>query len=184
MSWRSVAVYYAVAAILGGYLWFAHQAHLAVDIDADGGRAASPIVETLASRIDGLVITAAGVRVVMARGGDRRWRITKPAGLTITSDLIAALLDTVTTIPPIEVLHGRSEDLGGFGLVPAEISLQLSRAGQVVAELDVGKRNPTRTAVYVLKRGSPEVYLLGLNVRYYLELVLDELARQRAGGVG
>lgn len=184
MSWRSIAVYYAAAAILGGYLWIAHQGREAVEAGGDGDSVVVPIVEDLASRVDRLVIDGRGVQAILVRGEDARWSVARPAGVSVTSDLVAALLDTLTTIPPIEILGGQSENLGAFGLAPAAISVELGSAGEVIAKLDLGKRNPTRTAVYAVRRGTAGVYLLGLNARYYLELVLDELTRERTGGGG
>jgi len=184
MSWRKIAIYYAAAIVLGGYLWFTHQARQPVEAGSGDEEAVAPIVPTLASRIDALVLRGRGMEVTLTRGEDSRWRIIQPSGLTVTSDLIGALLDTLTTISPIEILSGHGEDLESFGLAPAEISLQLRSGDEVAAELGLGRRNPTRTAVYALKKGDADVYLLGLNARYYLELVLDELVRQSAGGGG
>ncbi len=184
MSWRSIAVYYAAAAVLGGYLWVTHRASQAVEVAGTGEHVVAPIVEELASRLDRVDIDAGGVQVLLLRGEDRRWSVTRPPGIKISSDLVVALLDTLTTIPAIEVLPAENGDLAGFGLSPAEISVAISGAGKLIAELGIGKRNPTRTAVYAVRRGAAGVYLLGLNARYYLELILDELVRQSGGGGG
>jgi hypothetical protein len=51
--------------------------------------------------------------------------------------------------------------------------------GSVIRVL-LGARNPAQTAVYARREGKPDVVLLGLNVQYYIELVIEALQRPPA----
>ncbi len=41
----------------------------------------------------------------------------------------------------------------------------------------LGARNPTRTAVYAKRDDRPAVYLVGLNVQYYEDLIFEAARR-------
>jgi hypothetical protein len=44
----------------------------------------------------------------------------------------------------------------------------------------LGELSPTRTAVYARKSGSDDIALIGLNAKYYIDLVFENVRRQRA----
>ena len=181
MKWRSIIAYYVLAACLGGYLYLVHgNADSAAGNDAENATGVGPIVETLASRIDRLSIRAGGVRVIAERDGES-WNVTDPAGTVLPNGLIDALLDTITTIPAVEILDVEKRSLEKFGLDPPQTVLRFSTGNESANEsawsLEFGVRNPTRTAVYVRAQGARQVHLLGLNAKYYVELLLDEVTR-------
>ena len=43
----------------------------------------------------------------------------------------------------------------------------------------LGGRNPTKTALYAKRADAPAIYLIGLNLRYYSDLIVE-----RAGAAG
>jgi len=139
----------------------------------------APLVAPPVDRFDEVLIARGADRLTFRRN-DGRWEELTPAGLSVPSDLVAALLDTLSTIPPIERLAGEDAAAPEFGLVPAQTRIELRSGGSPVVEVDIGRRNPTRTAAYAAVAGKPEVYLIGLNAQYYLELIFDEVARQRS----
>ena len=180
MSWRRILVYWVSAAALGGLLYLDWRADRpSVDPEPAG---AAPIVEYLASRLDAATLRAEGRRLVFARS-DGRWSVVEPPDVEIGSDLLDALLDTLTTIRPVEILADTGTPLSEFGLEPPQAVLGVGADGRPVAEIQFGSKNPTRTAVYARRDGQGPVYLLGLNARYYIELILDDVDRQAESAV-
>jgi hypothetical protein len=173
MGWRRIFVFYVLAALIGGGLYFEQRVRSPVIAREN---TAPPVVEFLASRIDVLKLEGGGVDLRFERA-DGRWSLVEPDGIDIGSDLVEALLDTLTTIPPVEILEGQDESLVQFGLDPAEFVLAMSSVGEPVASVEIGQRNPTRTAVYARVDGAGPVYLLGFNAQYYVELIVDEVER-------
>jgi hypothetical protein len=175
MGWRRILVFYVLAGLIGGGLYLEQRMrspNVAVD------NAAPPIVEFLASRIDEVQLEGGGVDLRFERS-EGRWSLVKPRGVDIGSDLVEALLDTLTTIPPVELLEGQSGNLEEFGLDPAQFVLAMFSEDEAVASVAIGIRNPTRTAVYARVDGDGPVYLLGFNAQYYIELIVDEMDKAR-----
>jgi len=171
MSWRRIAIYYILAALIGGAVYMEQRMR---EPSLPGDDTAPPIVEYLATRIDKLALEGEGVGVSFERT-DGRWEVLEPSGVDIGSDLVEALLDTLTTIPPVEILRGQSDELGQFGLSSPRFSLELMSDGERVALVEIGQRNPTRTAVYARLDGDGPVYLLGFNAQYYVDLIVAEV---------
>jgi hypothetical protein len=177
MSWRQVFCFWFLASALGGWLYFDARAPVAAP--ADDESAIAPLVAPPVDRFDEISIVR-GSEKLSFRRDDGRWREVAPADVRVPSDLVAALLDTLSTIPPIERLGGESSSSPEFGLAPPEVRLELRGPSGTSLVVDIGRRNPTRTAAYAAVGGKADVYLIGLNAQYYLELIFDEVARQRS----
>ena len=110
--------------------------------------------------------------IVRCRRIDGRWLVVEPAGSAAPSDLVAGLIGTLTELPDVEVVH-HPTDLAQYGL-DAPVS-QLTLAPMTGASIIVrlGNRNPSGTAVYAQRSLSSSVYLVGLNARYYEDLLFD-----------
>jgi hypothetical protein len=39
--------------------------------------------------------------------------------------------------------------------------------------VEIGARNPTRTAVYARRSDQPSIFLVGMNLSYYIDLIFD-----------
>ncbi len=187
MTWKRILVYYLGAAVLGLYLQATLEARTPTETLDEKPEFA--FVEALASRMDRVLIDRHGV-LVEARRVEGRWRFVEPAGAELPSDLIDALLDTLMTIPPIEIFAESSgaadgnRGSGEYGLMPPSTRLRIERDGEIVASIALGARNPTKTAVYAKKAGEESVYLLGLNAQYYIDLLFEHVQRatgERAG---
>ncbi|MFQ5478062.1 MAG: DUF4340 domain-containing protein [Candidatus Binatia bacterium] len=176
MSWRCILLYYVLSLGLAVYLYGQIRAVPGT------GRATEPsdlpFVAAMASRIDSVVIEKQGKRLEIKRQENGRWRILSPSGVDVSSDLIEATVDTLTTSPPIEHLESDHEGLVAFGLAPPLVSVTLISGKRTVASVEMGIKNPTKTAVYVKKRNDESVFLLGLNARYYVDLLFEDIARQ------
>jgi hypothetical protein len=175
MTWRHVLVYWVLAAIVGGLVYVGIERDAAIPPAAPE---VASLVTTSLARIDDVTVRRGSATLAFGRESDR-WVLKSPAGFRVTSDLVAALLDTLASIPPIERLSTDGRGSGPFGLSPPEAEVVLDGPDVEPVTVDIGSRNPTGTAVYAAVAGDDSVYLLGLNAQYYLELVFDEVARQR-----
>ena len=189
MTWRSVVVYWVLAAALGVHLYGEWSARRPIEDIIDRPR--EPIVTATASAIDTLVIRR-GTLELRAKKVDDRWMLQSPPGIEVQPDLIAALVDTLTSIPPIEIISeaGADEAAGPtagphnenqFGLDPPLFEVRLDAGPRTVDTVELGARNPTRTAVYAKLESADTLYLLGLNAQYYVELIYEQVDRQLAG---
>lgn len=108
---------------------------------------------------------------------DGQWRILEPAGAPVPADLIAAIVATLTELPPVDVVPLNAEATAGdFGLADDSVRMMVGTGSETVA-LRLGARNPSQTAVYARREGAEEIVLVGLNVQYYVDLLVDALRR-------
>ncbi len=162
MTWRSVAVYWVLGVALAGVVYTDWRANNPVEAEIE--RPASPVVVADAP-IDG-VVARHGERILEIRREDDRWRLQQPAGVRLPSEIV-------------EEADTRADE---FGLAPPMFSIRLETGQRTLATVDLGKRNPTRTAVYARVQGVERIYLLGLNARYYAELIYEEIDKQLSTG--
>jgi hypothetical protein len=67
-----------------------------------------------------------------------------------------------------------TDRLADFGLATPSARLSFGRPGGAPVTLLLGSANPAETGVYGRLEGNPQIILLGLNVRYYIDLVLKQ----------
>ena len=68
--------------------------------------------------------------------------------------------------------------MAAYGLAPPDSTVIIEGEGEPGTEtIFIGGYNPTKTAVYARKDGSPEVVLLGYNVKYYEDLIFQAAQR-------
>ena len=173
MTWRRAAVYWLCFLVLGAYYVLAEReppghamAHLV--------RAA--FVDLPAEEIQGVDI-GRGNTVVRCRRANERWQVFEPAGARVPSDLIAALVNNLAHLPDVEVIAETAPDLKQFGLEVPVSQITLTRASAPPIVVRMGTRNPSGTAVYAQRSDSPRVYLIGLNIRYYEDLVFEAVGK-------
>ena len=173
MSWRAVGVVYAVFALLLAFMLVV-QRRPAVEAPPDAAAARSLLgVEQSAVRA---VVFRRGERRVRAERADGRWRTVEPAGAAVPPDLFDAAVATLTAGQVSEVVAegARAGDLASFGLTnPSSAIVLITDVEGETREMTVflGDRNPTRTALYARRAEDGRVYLVGLNVRYYEDLI-------------
>lgn len=175
MTWRRAAVYWGCFVVLAAY-------YLAVERGPAARAAAhltrAPFLDVPEDRIEALELRRGDV-LVRCRRVDGRWRVAEPPGANASSDLITGLINNLTQLPDVEVVAERAGDLTEYGLSPPVSQLVLTPAGGKPISIRLGTRNPAGTAVYAQRSDSPRVFLIGLNVRYYEDLLLEGL-RPRA----
>jgi len=177
MKWGRIALYWALAVGIAIYLqWGGDTSRSELELPAT--TTSAPLLEGPANRIDRVEITADGQQLVCERI-ENRWRLVEPRGLAMSNDLLDATLETLTSTPPIESISDDDVKLSDFGLDPPALVFRAWSGERELGELLLGDRNPTRTAAYAGRKGETKVYVIGLSSRYYTELLLDEVARQR-----
>jgi hypothetical protein len=174
MTWRRIAVYYALSLILGGYyVAFEWRPNSEAPI-----RGAQPVVQNrflpiAREDIHELVLRRPHATVQCRRTGDT-WETIEPSGAKITSALITSLVENLTREKEVQVVEQAANDFAPYGLAQPYSTLELKGVGKnLLATVFVGDRNPTESAVYARKEHSTQVVLLGYNVRYYEELVFE-----------
>jgi hypothetical protein len=112
-------------------------------------------------------------RTIRATRTDGQWEVVEPVGATVPSDLIAALVAAVleTDAAPVSTDADRLAD---FGLATPWARLSFGRPNGAPVTLALGGANPAETGVYGRLEGNPQIILLGLNVRYYIDLLLKQ----------
>lgn len=176
MSWPRILVYYALAVLLTFHLTGIVRDREAAVETAEP--ASAPFLEAVPERIDRVRLENESMAVQLERR-DGRWIVTEPEGLAPPGDVIDAVLESFTSLPAIETVSDGVEHQGQFGLVPPRARIRIEQQGTLVSTIVLGELSPTRTAVYAKKSGSEEVALIGLNAKYYIDLVFENVRRQR-----
>jgi hypothetical protein len=176
VSWLRIAIYYAVAVALTMHLVGVSRERAAALPDVQVEK--TPFLEAVPQRIDRVRLEE-GDQAVQFERREGRWVVTDPEGLAPPGDVVEALLETLTTLPAIEIVADGIQHEGQFGLVPPRARIRVEQEGTLVSTIALGELSPTRTAVYAKKSGKDEVALIGLNARYYLDLVFENVKRQK-----
>lgn len=180
MTWRRAWGYMAVFVALTSVRLFTGQPpvppNAGQELAAAGDMAAIPFLAARPDSIEEVEIETSGRYAQIKRSGTR-WEVVQPTGREVSSDLVSALLIAVLEIPEVEVV-GATDDRGAkFGLESPAAELRLRHSDGPSLTIRLGALNPARTAVYASGSGTRDVVLLGLNVRYYLDLVVEALFR-------
>lgn len=180
MSWRRVLIYWACFLALGGYYVLVLREpspptpeHLT--------RAA--FLSMAENEIQALEVRR-GTNVIRCRRIDGRWQVVEPVGAAVPSDLLAALVSNLTQLPDVEVVDEGTGDITQFGLDPPVSQMILTLGGRKAVTVRFGSANPAGTAIYAQRDDGHRVYLIGLNVRYYEDLVFQAAPAQRRAGAG
>jgi hypothetical protein len=187
MSWRRIITYYLLFAFLGGY-YFLFETQPQREVEAP--RAAPvqpagqmrPFLNLTQESIQELVVRRLDGEVVCRREGDS-WQVVEPASVRrVPSSLITSLVENLVQSREAEVMAEAPADLSPFGLDMPRSTLVLKTNNQNASvTVFLGDRNPPATAVYARLEGSPQVFLLGLTVKYYEELLFESAGAGKKG---
>jgi Domain of unknown function (DUF4340) len=88
---------------------------------------------------------------------------------------MVALVDNLTEQQDAEVVlkEPKAGDLAAFGLDRPRTEIVVELADGKRMKLAFGAQNPPRTAIYARSDSAPEIYLIGLNLQYYGDLVFQ-----------
>jgi len=172
MSWRRAALYWAGFLVLAAY-------YVAIERQPRDEAAAhllrAPFLNVPDGQVEAVELTR-GAHVVRCRRVEGRWQVVEPAGHAAPSDLVAALVANLSQAPDVEVVAESGANLVPFGLAPPDSQIVLTVSGGAPIVVRLGDRNPAGTAIYARRTGSDSVYLVGLNVRYYEDLLFEAVA--------
>jgi len=163
MGWRHVCVYVVLAALLATLSWLT-----APPPPPPPSQSTPRTAPGLAVRE--LTVDAHGARVRAVRSGER-WQVVEPPGAAVTSDLVSALLGAVLDTRAEPVAAAAADQLSEFGLDQPTARITMTREDGPPVTLLLGAANPAETGIYGRLEGNPQVVLLGLNVRYYVDLL-------------
>lgn len=174
MTWRRAALYWAVFIALTAY----YLTGVRETEQSAAHLTRAPFLNLAEDQVTALELRR-GATVVRCRRSNGRWEVIEPAGRAVPPDLVTALIANLTQLPDVEVVAESGSDLSQFGLQDPVSEITLTRTGGAPVVVRLGTRNPAGTAVYAQRTDSPRVFLIGLNVRYYEDLLL-EAGRQKA----
>lgn len=176
MTWPRAVLYLGIWAMLSVYYAAFERAPQTPAPPAEAAAGGQRFVPLRVDEIVTFALDADGIRLRCERR-DGQWQVREPIGAPVPSDLIAAMIATLTELPPVQIvpLAGAGE-VGEFGLDTHAVRVTLGdREDQVRVQL--GARNPSQTAVYARRDGAEDVVLVGLNVQYYVDLLIEALRR-------
>jgi len=174
VSRRKVAGIYLVLALLAGWVMIVERDAPPIQPVPEQAPVGASLLDAAADTVTTVTFRREG-KLVRGSREDRRWRIIEPAGADVPSDLIEATIATLTTGQAAERLADASEhELAAYGLDAPSTTLELMMApvGHSVT-VQVGARNPTRTAMYARRSDQPTIFLVGMNLGYYLDLIFE-----------
>jgi hypothetical protein len=174
MSWRRVAVIYVVLAVLAVWVFALDGAAPVTEQPNEPPPPAASILDTDAATVTTLTVRKDG-KVVRANRTNDRWATAEPAGATVPPDLYEAMVATLTAGQAAEQLgHEPDSAWASYGLATPAATLEVALRGAAQPiTVFIGDQNPTRTAVYARRNDRPTVYLVGMNLRYYIDLVFE-----------
>lgn len=181
MRWRQVALLWAVFAALLGQWWLVERGR------PPAGEGEAPprarFLELRAADVSAVAVERAGRRLVLRRDGGY-WRVVEPVGAQVPSDLVSAFMEALVGAEEIEQVAATTDDARSFGFDEGAGRVELSLTGQPPLVVTLGGQNPTGTAIYARRGGAPGIVLIGRNVRYYEELLLESLPHGRVPAEG
>lgn len=185
MSWRRIGLYYGLAVAFGVYffafVWdpVGERPHL-----REYSPTQSRFLPFTRDSIQELQLHREGQVIRCLFDGDS-WQVVEPLGGYATSSLVTSLIENLTTEQETRVVQEATDDLAAYGLNPPHATIVLKgRTESELATIFIGSRNPTSTAVYASKEGSPEIVLLGYSAFYYEELLFEAATDFTAGPNG
>ncbi len=186
MTWRRVGLYYLFAIVLGGYYLLFEWRPGGPDAPIFEPR---PVQESTFLALKRSAIYKLSIKrqqhIFVSQRSEGQpgeaideWQVLEPTGAPVTSALVSGFIENLTPDRKVPIVHEAPEDLASYGLAPPASTIIIEGEGEPSKEtIFIGSYNPTQTAVYARKDSSPEVVLLGYNVKYYEDLIFQATQR-------
>jgi hypothetical protein len=175
VTWSRVAVIYAVLVVLVGYLALVDGPPSEETAPLEPPPPTASLLGTEADAVRVMTFEKDG-RLVRASRESGRWRPTEPMGARIPPDLFDAAIAALTAGQVSEKISPEAgHQLADYGLeIPAAtIELVVGDLPSRPISVSIGARNPAQTAVYARRSDEEAIYLVGMNLRYYIDLIFD-----------
>jgi hypothetical protein len=180
VTWPRALIYVGIWAVLTLYYFVFERARPPV-VDAVNGTAQEHVrLLSSPAAITELELETPE-HVLRCRRAGETWEVVEPPNVQAPSDLIAAVVGALADLHSVPVVRSDATPQAEeqFGLHRPRARITLGGSGFRLT-IQLGQRNPAQTAVYARREGQPEILLLGLNVQYYVDLLLEALRRQNA----
>ena len=175
VRWRHVILCWAVLAGLGAEYWlFERRQEPRVAVEPARPR----FLAVRADDVREVRLSREGRTVVSRRQGSV-WAVVEPAGTSIPPDLIGAFARALAEAEEIARVAGADADPVAFGLDARATRVEMTGEHGDAVVVHIGSTNPTGTAVYARRDASPDVVLIGRNIRYYEDLIFQALSAAR-----
>lgn len=114
-------------------------------------------------------------RITAVRTGEKEWKLTAPQALDADSEEFNRLASSAADMSRDTVIESAASDLSGFGLNPAEVSLQFKTKDGKEYKIRFGSNNPTGSSTYAALEGKNEVFLVPTATASTFRKKLDDL---------
>jgi hypothetical protein len=178
LSWKATVAYWALAAVFGAYYLAAEKR----PAPKNEMQLARERVLNVYSDDIAAVTFRRDAREIRCELKDKRWKVVKPEGANLPPDLVAALVENLTDKQEAEEITKQPtpEEITTFGLDSNAPTVELESKQGTKYTVTLGARNPPQTAIYARTSVAPRVFLIGLNVQYYADLLYEAGAPKAA----
>jgi uncharacterized protein DUF4340 len=172
VRWRQVVVLWVVAVALGAEYLLVERPRAAAPTAAATAR--TRVFGSAAQGVAEVHIRRGGRDVVLRRSGGE-WAVASPTDASVPGDLVKAFVVALLEAEEIEHVPPGGQDAAAFGLDERASRIEVVNDGAPPVVLLLGGTNPTGTAVYARRDGTPDVILVGRTIQYYEDLILQAL---------
>ncbi len=165
MTWRRAVLYWLVALGIFGLR------HALIQFSAR-----TPATGAKASAVDpaeftGLTVESGEIHISATRSGER-WHLVGPI-TQVPGDLLSAIAESLATVGDAQVVSVSGEHPEQYALDPPLMTVSADRTGKPPFRVYLGAPNPAGVAVYGRIDGEAPILLIGLQLRSYLDLLIE-----------
>jgi hypothetical protein len=126
--------------------------------------------------VDGITLSRGTEKIHFQKTGDGKlFQVTTPVGAFVPQDLLTALSGLYLKSEEVEIIAEGGE-LSQYGLDRPVMVAEVTSPGKAAPiRLSFGNENPTHTATYAKLDNSPQIFLLGMDMKYYQDLIFEWL---------
>jgi hypothetical protein len=161
---RSFLVLLAVAAGLGGYLYYDSKRE-----PADQKKQEKVFAGVLSDKIERVTVKAVGGDQTTVEKQGAAWQVMQPAPVPADEAELSGITSNLASLEVQRVVDDQPTDLKQYGLDPARIEVRFTFAGKE-QKLLLGQKTPTGTDLYAKVPDTPRVFL----VSSYLESTFNK----------
>lgn len=156
---RSFLFLLAIAAALGGYVWFVEMKR---DLDSEGDAAREKLFAVEAAQIQEVRLTnEAGEQSTLRKAAEGRWSLVEEPGAEVDETEAGNITTGLATLEANRVVDEQPPSLAEYGLEKPRVTAAFTDAAGTQHTLLIGSKTPTGGDLYAKLAGSPRVVLIG-----------------------
>lgn len=156
---RSFLVLLAIAAVLGGYVWFVEMKR---DLDSEGEAAREKLFAVEAAQIQEVRLTnEAGEQSTLRKAAEGRWSLVEVPGAEVDETEAGNITTGLATLEANRVVDEQPPSLAEYGLDKPRVTAAFTDAAGTQHTLLIGSKTPTGGDLYAKLADSPRVVLIG-----------------------